>query len=230
MARRRARRSSAPPSPAGRPAQGSPAASPGPRPARRQQPVWVPVTVAAVLVVALGVALGFRSGALSLPGSGTQVVSGPAAIATSTALQSAQCQPDAIPGALVCPEQPREHLAPGDTRHPPYNSNPPTSGWHWEAHVPTRPVVTQPQPDEILVHEMEHGAVLLQYRCNDCPDIQQRLADLARKYPQSTIAVYNPRLPAPIVVTAWRRLMPLEQVDEQRIEQFIQAYGLKGPE
>ncbi len=230
MARRRARRSSAPPSPAVRPAQGAPAASPGRRPARQQQPVWVPVGVAIVLTIVLAIALGLRAGVLSLPAGGAQAVSGPAAVATSTALQAAQCQPDVIPGAIVCPEQPREHLTPGDTRHPPYNSNPPTSGWHWEAHVPTRPVVTQPQPDEILVHEMEHGAVLLQYRCNDCPDIQQRLADLARKYPQSTIAVYNPRLPAPIVVTAWRRLMPLEQVDEQRIEQFIQAYGLKGPE
>jgi len=225
-----ARRNTAPPSPAVRPGQGSPAAPPGRRPARRQQPVWVPVAIAAVLVVVLGVALGIRSGTLSWPASSAQAVSGPAAVATSTALQAAQCQPDVIPGAIVCPEQPRSHLTPGDTRHPPYNSNPPTSGWHWEAHVPTRPVVTQPQPDEVLVHEMEHGAVLLQYRCNNCPEIQQRLADLARKYPQSTIAVYNPRLPAPIVVTAWRRLMPLEQVDEQRIEQFIQAYGLKGPE
>jgi hypothetical protein len=96
--------------------------------------------------------------------------------------------------------------------------------------VPARPVVTQPQPDEILVHEMEHGAVLVQYRCADCPEVQQRVATIARTHAQSTIAVYNPRLPALLVVTAWRRLLPLEHVDEERIERFIAAYGLKGPE
>ena len=54
-----------------------------------------------------------------------------------------------------------QHVARGES-HPPYNSNPPTSGWHW-AGVAGSGIKDEPVPDELILHSMEHGAVVVWY-------------------------------------------------------------------
>ena len=67
-----------------------------------------------------------------------------------------------LPGQKV-PEMGREHIAVGIS-HTPYNSNPPTSGSHyadtanWGIHEGTI-------PDEYLIHNLEHGGVVVHYKC-----------------------------------------------------------------
>lgn len=134
----------------------------------------------------------------------------------------------------------QDHISPGDP-HPPYNSNPPTSGWHWP--VPQNwGVYSTPQIQEQLIHNMEHGGVIIQYNNLNGPEVQ-RLVNLVHADPYKMILAPYPGLPveAKISVTAWNgpmgataqqvgRLMYCTGVDENAIRSFINAYRDKAPE
>jgi hypothetical protein len=142
--------------------------------------------------------------------------------------KSSQVQQENLPGQLF-ENQGQEHLTQGSTDHPPYSSNPPTSGSHWPqpANWGAYPVT---QPDEQLVHNLEHGGIWISYK----PDkVDQNtinlLNDFAKRYP---LIIVEPREKndAPISLVAWRRLQNLDQYDESAILRFIEAYHNKGPE
>src|SRR6266542_3471123 len=66
------------------------------------------------------------------------------------------------------------HIAVGQS-HPGYNSVPPTSGWHYANPAPWG-VSRDPIPDEVQVHDLEHGGIMVQYDCpTACPDIVSKL-------------------------------------------------------
>lgn len=130
-----------------------------------------------------------------------------------------------MPGVQVFAEDLRTHLPEGVRSLYEYNSNPPTSGPHWEdVRVPTR-FVPVPLPVEVQLHELEHGVILVQYRCEEpCPDLATRLESLARPN-RDVIIAPNPQLPARVVATAWRRLLTLDDFDERRLGDFIKNYS-----
>ncbi len=136
-----------------------------------------------------------------------------------------------------------DHIAKGDP-HPPYNSTPPTSGPHWsilgEGPVPWG-VYRQPIPDEAQVHNLEHGGVMIQYNCRDCPDLAAQLesfylrytaAHPLPRYPQSTKIVVAPYydMPTRVALTAWGRIDTLDAYDEAQVTRFVNAYRDNGPE
>src|ERR1700733_10453690 len=59
--------------------------------------------------------------------------------------------------------QGQTHITEGSTDHPTYNSNPPTSGWHWPSPAAWG-VYPNGQPDERLVHNLEHGGIWISYK------------------------------------------------------------------
>lgn len=59
--------------------------------------------------------------------------------------------------------QGQDHIAVGSA-HPEYNSNPPTSGWHYAEPV-TAGIYDREYPDENLLHSLEHGYVTISYNC-----------------------------------------------------------------
>ena len=78
--------------------------------------------------------------------------------------------------------QGQEHIAEGSTEHPPYSSNPPTSGPHWPQPA-NWGVYEGTQPDEQLVHNLEHGGVWISYRQDKVnQDTINLLRDFARRY------------------------------------------------
>jgi hypothetical protein len=136
-----------------------------------------------------------------------------------------------------------EHVNKGDP-HAPYTTRPPTSGPHWsilgEAPVPWG-IYQEPVPDEAQVHNLEHGGVMIQYNCRDCPELVTQLeglagryvaANLLPRYPQSAKLVVAPYydMPSRIALTAWGRIDTLDGYDEARITRFVDAYRDKGPE
>jgi hypothetical protein len=126
-----------------------------------------------------------------------------------------------LPGVQF-PDQGNRHLASALEPHPPYNSDPPTSGPHlsylapWGIH--TRPIAPQLQ-----VHNLEDGGVLVQYSC-DCPELVEQLAGIVRRYDRFVILAPYPTMTSRIALTAWTRLDTLEELDEKRIVRFIEAY------
>jgi len=110
-----------------------------------------------------------------------------------------------------------------------YTSYPPTSGTHSES--PTSwGFHTEPVADELAVHNLEHGGVVISYN-NISPDDQSKLRSLFGSYPKDrygevklVIRPYD-KIPAgSIVLTAWSWIDELRAYDEARIRAFMDAH------
>jgi hypothetical protein len=129
------------------------------------------------------------------------------------------------------PNQGQQHINLGQS-HEPYNSNPPTSGPHYPD--PARwGVYDNPLPDETLVHNLEHGGIVVHYNCPEgCPELVTQLKQLAGEYRSKLILA--PRMtrdvPHRITLTAWTWLDGFNDFDAERIRSFIKAHKDKGPE
>lgn len=131
------------------------------------------------------------------------------------------------PGTSV-PDLGNLHI-PGGTRSPvAYNTTPPTSGPHYDP-LARWGVHTEPIPDELQVHNLEDGGVLIQYRCDEpCPQLVEQLTAAGQPYlssphPYVILAPY-PEMETRIALTAWGRIDQFEEFDEERIRRFIEAY------
>jgi len=110
---------------------------------------------------------------------------------------------------------------PGDP-HIPYNSTPPTSG----PHLPTIAkwgISKTPVLNELQVHNLEDGGVMIQYSCKNCDLLIAQLEKFTVKYNKVIVAPY-PDMKTPIALTAWGRIDTMDQPDEARIERFVKAY------
>lgn len=126
------------------------------------------------------------------------------------------------PGRTV-PTLGNQHLASVATPHVPYNTRPPTSGPHLPS-IARWGIHTQPIPDELQVHNLEDGGVLVQYNCTDCQELIAKLAAIVSRYPDRVILAPYPKMETRIALTAWGRIDTFEDVDEARIVRFIEAY------
>lgn len=107
--------------------------------------------------------------------------------------------------------------------HPPYNSSPPTSGPRLAA-LADWGVHTLPVPPELLVHNLEHGGVAVQYNCRQgCEELAAELERLTAPYARVIVAPYA-FMEARIALTAWGRIDTLEEVGEARITAFLDAW------
>jgi hypothetical protein len=127
------------------------------------------------------------------------------------------------------PLLPSPHIHLGE-RHRPYNSIPPTSGAHWAETVGTG-VYREELPEEIQVHVLEHGHILLQYAPQTPAAEMRRIERLGRLHvrdvvvaPYSKLAPYARRGQG-IALTAWARIERLGAVDEQAVTSFVRAFS-----
>ena len=131
------------------------------------------------------------------------------------------------------PIQGQQHVPRGQ-QHPPYNSKPPTSGWHYGDAVAPWGVATEQIPDEVQVHNLEHGGIMIQYDCPGgaagCPEMVAQLEQIVRSYRSKVILAPYQGIGHPIALTAWRKLAYLDRVDEAFIRRFIDTNKDKGPE
>ncbi|MEE9198789.1 MAG: DUF3105 domain-containing protein, partial [Dehalococcoidia bacterium] len=140
-----------------------------------------------------------------------------------------------VSGELNFPSQGREHI-PMDKRARSYNSNPPTSGEHWS--VPgVAPaawgIYDQILPDEIIVHNLEHGGVVIHYLPTVAPSTVAQLKEFIQQqldYPTGYILAPRSNLPASITISAWEYYLPLFQINEQLMKSFISAHYDQAPE
>lgn len=126
-----------------------------------------------------------------------------------------------LPGTLVL-SQGNAHIPTPSHPHPPYNSDPPTSGSHVSWLAPWG-IHTVPVPKEVQVHNLEDGGVVVQYNC-DCPELQAKLRAIVERYPTQVILAPYPGMDRRIALTAWGRIDKFDELDETRIVRFIKAY------
>jgi hypothetical protein len=130
-----------------------------------------------------------------------------------------------IEGVQNVGDQGNEHIGSITDDHIEYNSLPPTSGPHigniapWGVH-------TDPIPNEVQVHNLEDGGVMIQYKPGSLSlDEVERLTRAAQDAGRDHIVVAPyAEMEHAIALTAWNRLLPLESVDSKQISQFIQRY------
>ncbi|MFZ5863540.1 MAG: DUF3105 domain-containing protein [Nitrospirota bacterium] len=153
-------------------------------------------------------------------GARNRVVS---AVVTAWLVSSPGLAADHEPGRVMV-GQGNTHLQSPGSPHPPYNSLPPTSGSHvpWLARWGVHRI---PIPWEVQVHNLEDGGVIIHYRCDrPCPETVAALERIVAAYPTQVIAAPEPKLSSALAVTAWERLLTLDQVDEAALRGFIDAY------
>lgn len=152
----------------------------------------------------------------------------PRAVSSSpaSALGTVNAAQAALPGT-VFPSQGNTHINPGEP-HPLYNSNPPTSGWHYPT-WPKRGIYTLPLPEEYLLHFQEHAGVVVHYNPNTLPadQLQQLTAivcDELNKGEGLVVMAPDPDIPQPIALTAWQRLEAFSSLtgEQATIENFIE--------
>jgi hypothetical protein len=99
---------------------------------------------------------------------------------------------------------------------------PPTSGPHI-AFTTATGVYGDPIPDEVQVHALEHGHVLIQYASGTDHDEVRALEHFARAFPHDVIVAPYPKLRRGIALTAWGRIELLQQADARRVRAFVRA-------
>jgi hypothetical protein len=120
-----------------------------------------------------------------------------------------------------------------------YCTNPPSSGAHyavWAAFKEYAAPVEMPY----LVHSMEHGAVVLFYKCETaCPEIVaelRRLKDAMPKDPLCNdvnariILAPSSTIPSRIAAAAWGATYTADCVDAPSLDAFMRERYAKGPE
>lgn len=132
------------------------------------------------------------------------------------------------------------HLKDMNEAHDPYNSLPPTSGPHLGSHAQWG-VSNDPIPDELQIHSLEDGGVMVQYNCtsgkqeqdlatssaqeaDECKKLVEQLASIVKKYPDKVAMAPYPKLDNKIALTAWTRIDKFNDFDEARIQKFIKAF------
>ena len=128
------------------------------------------------------------------------------------------------------------HLFDNDPDFPEYSTVPPTSGPHLgrpETCGFYPPGYIDPVtervgvPDRALVHNLEHGNVVMSYNLTTQEDIDhlQRVHSSLRDYDLWLVTRYYDKLEeGQVAMTAWGVLDIFDGVDEGRIEAFYEAY------
>jgi len=134
-----------------------------------------------------------------------------------------------------------EHVPVGT--HVNYNSNPPSSGPHYPVWAAFN-VFDKPVQREFYVHDLEHGAVVLLYKCDapsGCPEVVLALKQVSDALPDDplcnkapvrvrTVITPDPLLDVPVAAAAWGWTYKAKCVDVPSLTQFAKDHYAKGPE
>ena len=124
------------------------------------------------------------------------------------------------------PAMGNEHIATG-LRFSDYNCIPPTSGPHWAEPARCGSYDTEIL-DEQLVHNLEHGNVVISYNSLDEEEAGRLIRFLETLPGLETWAVVRPYSkisPGTIAMTAWGVIDHISGLNEERIETFFLAYA-----
>ncbi len=129
------------------------------------------------------------------------------------------------------PVEGEAHVAPGTKI--PYKTDPPTSGNHSSSTAEPK-FYTTPVPPELLVHNLEHGNIVIYYdesRLNADDILKIRsLTDRYRGPFDAVLAVPRSDPAHLLILTAWTRMLKLTRYDPEAVARFVDRYRGRGPE
>jgi len=121
-----------------------------------------------------------------------------------------------------------------------YPTNPPTSGRHYGDWVQYK-TYEIPIPQGFLVHNLEHGAIVISYNCPEgCEEELSELAAFIDASPtdpicepevqRRVVVVPDPSLDVRFAASAWGASLRSDCFDLEALGQFVQDFYGKGPE
>lgn len=133
------------------------------------------------------------------------------------------------------PDEGRAHVEPGSPIV--YRNNPPASGTHYPT-VASWGVHEEEVPEGEWVHNLEHGGIVLLYKCPEgtCPERISQLQALYNRAPRSKwnnvklAAVPYENMEPEFMAIAWNVQLPLEEFDQEAILTFYGRHVDRGPE
>ncbi|MGK4005644.1 DUF3105 domain-containing protein [Sorangium sp. So ce1036] len=160
--------------------------------------------------------------------------------------------PDAapLPGQTECKVVIRTGLTVSSAQHVSpctpvqYATNPPSGGDHWAMWAAYKSYET-PVPREIYVHSLEHGAIVLAYRCppSGCAEVKALLEAVragAASDPRCLVSPGGPEarlvvtrdeaLDTPVAAAAWGATYTATCLDEPSLVRFVADHYAAGPE
>ena len=136
------------------------------------------------------------------------------------------------------PDDGRGHIAEG-TAGGPYHSIPATSGPHWSSARAPEPwgAYITPQPQEVVIHNLEHGGVVIWYQPSklDAASVAALTAYVGQQISTERFKLIltpwsGPDFGHPIAVTAWTWLLYLDSADLDMVRAFVDAHYGDAPE
>ncbi len=138
----------------------------------------------------------------------------------------------------------RKHVPAGSLATP--SANLATSGDHYDDWTKAG-VYDTPQDDGNLIHSLEHGYVVISYKCfttqnksgesspsaqnDNCDQRKNQLKQIfEKKGKRKLIVVPRPQMNTKITLSAWNYIDKLDNFDEKKIVDFIDTYRDQGPE
>ena len=188
----------------------------------------VAVAQFALVAVLLGACSTGTEPPQGLPSEGTPAAAsgGPSEPAPSEPATPSDDEPVASCGPTTAvPEQSGSHLV-GDNEPPvPYNSTPPTSGWHSSGSVAIR-VHDEPLTEPEQVSVLEAGGAVVSYGTLPRPDVA-KLARLVRRHYDGRVALtpYKKLDRGQVALTAWATLRLCDGVDLRAVRRFADTHA-----
>jgi hypothetical protein len=136
------------------------------------------------------------------------------------------------------PTQEAIHIDEGNVEYEPWNSDPPTSGYHLGNPMqPTRAGFFEESiPDENLVHSLEHGYVILWYDCSqvsvtECTTIKDGLRSVVEATETyKVVAMPREVMETPIIAVSWGMMYKQSALNEEALISFVNANRERSPE
>lgn len=133
----------------------------------------------------------------------------------------------------------QKHLNNLNEKHEAYNSQLPSSGPHYVQPAPWG-IKTTTVPDEQLIHNEEHGGVIIAYK----PDLPQDQLSKLQQLANNLTATDSPyakkgfkvlmfpraKNDKPIELASWTYTLDLDQLNQQTIRTFYRQHLNKSPE
>ena len=135
--------------------------------------------------------------------------------------------PEELADVETFPNMGQGHLSAGQSP-PDYNSTPATSGAH--ASAAQCGIYLTEISDEVQVHNLEHGVVVVQYQ----PDLDETqialLQGWARTKPGHILLAPRADLTDPVVISSWTRLLRLPGADIETVDVYYEQFVFTGAE
>ena len=117
-----------------------------------------------------------------------------------------------------------------------YAHVPPASGTHYPITAPYG-VYEEPVEEGLWVHNLEHGAIALLYRCDaDCDEVVPQIEAIYEDLPNGAfgevklIALPYATLVPKFMLVAWHWQEPMDSFEPERVREFYGDFIDRGPE